>query len=353
VFTKIIELDPLRPETQKIRQAAAIIKKGGLVAFPTETVYGLGADAMNRKAALKIFKAKNRQTDNPLIVHICDYRQLGMLTEGVPRGFRKIFDKVWPGPVTFLLNKSGAVPDEVTAGSKKVAVRMPSHPIALALIRESGTPIAAPSANLSTRPSPTRAEHVIHDLNGRIDMVIDGGSTDLGIESTIVDLTQKKPRILRYGSYTFEELSKVIDGITRQGNAKTAGNDIVPGMKYRHYAPKTRLVVVRSSRLLLDSAERLSRSKKVCIICSIECAAMLRRADKIRMPIIELGSKKDAKAIAKKLFWSFRFADSKGADVCLMESFTRKGLGLSIMDRAMKASGNMVIAKHADIERYE
>jgi L-threonylcarbamoyladenylate synthase len=234
--TKVIKLDALHPNPRKIRIAAQTIKRGGLVAFPTETVYGLGANSLDVDATRRIFKAKGRPADNPLIVHICEEEQLDKIAKRIPRRIRKLATQVWPGPVTFLVSKSNWIPDAVCAGSGKVAVRMPAHPVALALIKEAGVPIAAPSANLSSRPSPTRVEHVMRDLDGRIDLILDGGDTFFGVESTILDATSRPFALLRPGAYNVEELRTKLGGkiwvpkdVRRAQESKVA---TVPGMKY-------------------------------------------------------------------------------------------------------------------------
>ncbi|MBA3044359.1 threonylcarbamoyl-AMP synthase, partial [archaeon] len=251
--TKIIKMDPKKIDRSKINISANIIKKGGTVAFPTETVYGLGANALNTKAVLKIFKAKNRPQDNPLIVHIDDRKEIYRLAESVSKKVEKLINKFWPDPLTLLLKKSKIVPYAVTGGLDTVAIRMPAHPVALALIKESETPIAAPSANLAGRPSPTAAEHVLEDLSGRIDAVIDGGKTRVGVESTILDMTGKYPTILRPGGVTAEELRKVL-GVVRVHKLAKAEMKIenavtlAPGMKYRHYAPKTKMILFEGKK---------------------------------------------------------------------------------------------------------
>jgi L-threonylcarbamoyladenylate synthase len=332
-MTKVVKVNPLAPGDMEIEEASQIIKKGGLVVFPTETVYGIGADAMNPGAVRRIFEAKGRPQDNPLIVHIANIGQLSEVAADLPEGMSRLAEKVWPGPVTFLLKKSVRVPPEVTAGSDTVAVRMPAHPVALKLISASSTPIAAPSANLSTRPSPTSAAHALHDMDGRVELVLDGGSTFFGVESTIVNLTSAVPVILRKGAFTPEELREVLPGSVIAAGA--AGAPSVPGTRYLHYAPRTRLLVASDGAELSSSSTRLSECMHVCVLCSSESADELdRRADRIVM-----GSRGDLYSIAKNLFGSLRELDSRGADIGIIESFEEKGIGYAIMDRIRRAAG--------------
>ena len=249
--TRIYKIDDCTVCHDKICQAAEIIRQGGLVAFPTETVYGLGADAKNPKAAAKIYAAKGRPSDNPLIVHIAGFEDLFQIVETLPEQAKVLADKFWPGPLTMIFKKNQNIPYETTGGLDTVAVRMPNHPVALALIRESGCMIAAPSANASGRPSPTLAEHVKEDLEGKIPLILDGGEVGIGIESTIIDLTEEIPMILRPGYITKEMLERVIGtvkidpGILQQDSL---ARPKAPGMKYRHYAPKAELMIVDGDR---------------------------------------------------------------------------------------------------------
>jgi L-threonylcarbamoyladenylate synthase len=307
-----------------------VIKKGGTVAFPTETVYGLGADALNEKAVLKIFKAKNRPADNPLIVHVCSIKQAEAISFFTPES-RKLAKKFWPGPLTMLLYKKDIVPYSTTAGSDKVAVRMPSNKIALALIRKSNTPIAAPSANTSTKPSPTSAAHVKEDINNKIDIIIDGGTTKFGLESTIINMTSKVPTILRPGPYSIEDLNKTAKIIF----PRTKNIPIVPGMKYRHYAPKTKMVAVGKA-VIAKKAKEISKNTKVCVICSDEISKKIPA----NIKIIKLGSESSMNDIAKNLFSSFRKLDSENVDICLIQKFKNKGLGRAVMNRISKASSS-------------
>ena len=332
MHTKIIYLRNYisgKEDNAKIAYAAACIRSDGLVVFPTETVYGLGCNALSGRAALKVFAAKNRPADNPLIVHIANIAEVKKIAY-VDAKTLSIMKELWPGPVTFLLRKKGIIPDEVTAGSDKVAVRMPSHRIALALIKKCKVPIAAPSANLSTKPSPTIASHAIEDLNGKVDVIIDGGSAEFGIESTIIDLTSSAPKVLRLGSFDIEELREYFPNISVAKNSRIK----IPGMKYRHYAPITMLVSA-DRRSIAKVSSLLSENKRVCILCSEETS---RNADLKDTEKIILGSRRNLGEVAKNLFASLRELDRKNVDVGVIEKFEKKGIGLAIMNRIEKAT---------------
>jgi L-threonylcarbamoyladenylate synthase len=347
--TRIIRIDPVNPDTSALAEAAEVIKRGGLVAFPTETVYGLGADAYNRDAVRRIFEAKNRPMDNPLIAHICELEWLEAVARNVPEKAHRIAERLWPGPVTLVLWKSDEIPAEVTAGLPKVAVRFPSHPVAAGLIERSGVPIAAPSANLAGRPSPTTAQHVIQDLYGRVDVILDGGEALFGVESTIIDLTSEPPRLLRPGPIPVEDLERVLgirisipDHARGLSEAEIAES---PGMKYRHYAPDTPLKLVEaldyhdlasySAKVLEIAEEYRSRGFKVAILASRETH---RRYVERGFEVIELGSRKNFYEIARNLFNSLRRVDELRADLAITEGFEEKGLGLTVMNRLRKAS---------------
>lgn len=331
-----------------IEKAADIISKGGLVAFPTETVYGLGGDAYDVTAASRIYEAKGRPSDNPLIVHIAKFDDLNKLSDDIPAAAFLLAEKFWPGPLTMIVNKKSDVPDTVTGGLKTVAVRMPSHKVARELIEKSGTFIAAPSANLSGRPSPTNAKHVIEDLSGRIDMIIDDGDIEIGLESTIVDLTEAVPVILRPGFVTKEMLEAVV-GQVRLDKALMTGvkGDVkpkAPGMKYRHYAPKAELVVIEGQQDAVASkindfiSDNGKAGKKVGVLASDELASKLVSAD-----IITVGSVGDIKAIAAKLFGALREFDDKQVDIIYAEAFSEDGMGQAVMNRLLKAAGHHIL----------
>jgi L-threonylcarbamoyladenylate synthase len=343
--TRIITIDPIKPEKDRIALAAGIIRNGGLVAFPTETVYGIGANALDPKACLKIFRAKGRPADNPLIVHISSLAQLRRVAVSVPRDIERVLDVLWPGPVTFVLKKSRIVAKEATAGLESVAVRMPAHPIALRLIEASGVPIAAPSANTSSRPSPTDARHVIQDLDGKVDMIIDGGATLFGIESTVIDATTRPYTLLRPGAFTVEELQKYIGKIAVPLK-HDASKPKSPGTKYRHYAPRKRLVVMASKRLLLEAAAMM-RSRNVAVLCSNELAKSLKPG----VMSIRLGSESNLYEIARNLFGALRALDRTSAEMGFIQSFPKSGIGFALMDRIVKASGSSPLSSKRELER--
>ncbi len=270
-----------KPRKKDIKKAGEIIRKGGMVAFPTETVYGLGANALDEEAVQKIFQAKGRPSDNPLIIHIAEKKELYNLAEKVPQKAERLITRFWQGQLTIILKKKSIIPKTTTGGLDTVAVRMPDNKIALALIKESGVPIAAPSANISGKPSPTIVEHVIHDLNGRINMIINGGKTRIGVESTVIDLTQKIPAILRPGYITLKQIKEEI-GKARM--AKRTSNKS-PGMKYRHYAPEAELILIKDKtkiRTILNENE----NKKISIIKNIHEKNLFRKLREIKAEII-------------------------------------------------------------------
>ncbi|MBM2820181.1 MAG: hypothetical protein HW410_1864 [Nitrosarchaeum sp.] len=336
--TKILRINPITPQISKIRQASKIIKSGNLVAFPTETVYGLGANALDPKSIKKIFEVKGRPSDNPLIIHISDVADLGMLVVHIPDTAYKLIDKFWPGPLTLVLKKSKIVPKITTGGMNTVAVRMPENKIAQILIRESGVPIAAPSANISGRPSPTTSEHVLDDLSGKISMIIDGGKTKIGIESTIVDLSKKNPMLLRPGSVTLEQLQDVIGKITIHPILQERKTKLVhrsPGMKYRHYSPNAKIILIEGSKdkandkILHLLAQFKKQGKKVGVMSTEN---FVYDSD----VTIFIGSNFDV--IAANLFKTFREFDARKVDIVLACGINRKGLGLGIMNRLGKAA---------------
>ncbi len=339
---QIIKVNPKKPEREIIEKAAKIIKKGGLVAFPTETVYGLGASAFDKKAIRKIFKVKKRPIDNPVIVHIADFKDLKKLAKKIPKEVKILAKKFWPGPLTLVLPKKKIVPDEVTAGAKTVAIRMPKNKIALELIKISGVPIAAPSANLAGRPSPTTAQHVFEDLGDKIDLILDGGKTKVGIESTVLDLTTKPPLILRPGGISLEKLKKVLKNVKPHPFLKgeRLKNKILksPGMKYRHYAPKAPLILIEEKNKIkkIKNLIKIYKKKKkiVGVLATKENEKFYKKADLI----LVVGSQKNLNQIAKNLFKTLREFDKRKVDVILAEGFPEKGIGFAIMHRLKKAA---------------
>lgn len=331
-----------------MKEAGDIIRRGGLVAFPTETVYGLGANALDKEAAKKIYEAKGRPSDNPLIAHISDIKQVYELGKNIPKKAEKLMKKFWPGPMTLVFEKQDIVPEGVTGGLSTVAIRMPDNEVALKLIEAAGVPIAAPSANTSGRPSPTLAGHVLEDMNGRIDMIIDGGQVNIGIESTIVDMTVEPPMILRPGYITKSMLEEVIgevavDKITTIKDKSELSEDYrpkAPGMKYRHYAPKadftmfegdTDKVVDHINRLVKDNE---TKGIKTGIIATDETVSQYG-AD----IVVSIGSRADEETIAKNLYKVLRDFDSMAVDVIYGETFFDDDLGSAIMNRLIKAAG--------------
>lgn len=327
-----------------LAEAAAVLREGGLVAFPTETVYGLGANALDETAARRIYEAKGRPSDNPLIAHIADFEALAPLTAEIPEAGRKLAEAFWPGPLTMVFKKSGVVPHGTTGGLETVAVRMPSDPVARELIRLAGVPIAAPSANTSGRPSPTRAEHVLQDMDGKIEMIVDGGPVGIGVESTIVDVTEEIPTLLRPGAVTMEMLRSVV-GETAVDPAITGPMraDIkpkAPGMKYRHYAPKADLTLVEGetdavvSRINALAAEKLGAGQRVGIICTEETK------DRYPAGILKsIGMRANEATVAHNLYAVLREFDDLEVDCIFSESFQTDDLGQAIMNRLNKAAG--------------
>lgn len=347
--TTILKIDKDHIDMEMIKSAGKVISSGGLVAFPTETVYGLGGDAMDAGASEKIYGAKGRPSDNPLIVHIASAEALPDIARDIPQEAYILAEAFWPGPLTIILNKNERVPLSTTGGLETVAVRMPSHPIAKALIEASGTYIAAPSANTSGRPSPTMASHVIEDLDGKIDMIIDGGKVGIGIESTIVDLTGSEPMILRPGYITRQMLEKVlgsvaVDQAILSENADKNFHPKAPGMKYKHYAPKGDLAIVEGTQeqvvetintLTLQAEEE---GRTAAVIAADESAGLYTCAH-----VYSIGSRQDEETIASNLFAVLREMDELHADVIYSESYYDSGLGQAVMNRLLKAAGHHVI----------
>lgn len=347
IATIVRTTDENHTDRAVIREAASILQAGGLVAFPTETVYGLGADALHEEAAGKIYAAKGRPSDNPLIVHIADEAQLASIVQNVPEKAESLMKAFWPGPLTIIFRKSDAVPGETTAGLDTVAVRMPEHKIALELIRASGLPVAAPSANTSGRPSPTEASHVYEDLNGKIDMIIDGGSVGIGIESTIIDVTCEPPMILRPGFITKEKLEEVIGPVSvDRAVSEPVSPDVIPrapGMKYRHYAPKADFtmfsgeddkVAAHINRL---AEEKTGQGYKVGVIACDETVDKYRSGD-----VVSVGTRKNDITISRNLYRVLREFDDKKVDYIFGETYTDDEFGQAIMNRMLKAAGYQV-----------
>ncbi len=341
--TEVIRIERNNINAQIMQKAGSILKSGGLVAFPTETVYGLGADALNTEAAEKIYAAKGRPSDNPLIIHIADMGHLDKIVKYVPDEAQKLADAFWPGPLTMILNKSACVPYGTTGGLDTVAVRMPSDKIAQELIRRGGGYVAAPSANISGRPSPTTAQHVYEDMNGRIPLILDGGAVKIGLESTIVDLTADVPVILRPG-YISLAMVQAILGRAEMDRGLIADDSGIrpkaPGMKYRHYAPKAELKIIEGpiDRVISYINQRADGSRRIGIICTEETREAYPHGD-----IKSIGSRKNELSIANHLFEVLREFDEDGVEAIYSESFEAPGLGQAIMNRLLKAAGHQRI----------
>lgn len=329
-----------------MQQAAALIKKGEVVSFPTETVYGLGADGLNPKAVAKIFAAKGRPNDNPLILHIARKEDIAQLTTGLNANAKKLMEHFWPGPLTMVVNKSAIVPDAVSAGLPTVAVRFPSNKFAQDFIRACNCPIAAPSANISGRPSPTNAQDVLEDMQGKIAAILDGGSCGIGLESTVVDTTEPVPTILRPGGITYEMLTEVLGAVeidpALQGDKNFKPK--APGMKYRHYAPKAPVYLFEGnarSELLNIIKRALAKNMHVGVLCGRNLEAQLKKLQAAKLQVSCWGDSKEA--LAADLFYLLRDFDRTKPDVILAEGVDEEGIGLAIMNRLRKAAGYQLI----------
>lgn len=330
-----------------ILRAGEILKRGGLVAFPTETVYGLGGNALDERASEKIYAAKGRPSDNPLIVHIADWESIERIAVDIPPEAKLLADAFWPGPLTMILKKSEAVPLTTTGGLGTVAVRLPGNEIARELIRAAGGYVAAPSANTSGRPSPTRAEHVAEDMNGRIDMIIDGGSVDIGLESTIVDLTEGTPTILRPGYVSQDMLEQVLGQVEMDRGLISEDSGVkpkAPGMKYRHYAPKADLIIVEGEEQKVREKinelvrQNMEQGKKAGVIGTDESLEYYPAGD-----VRSIGSRKEELTIAQHLYSILRDFDEADISVIYSESFATPRMGQAIMNRLIKAAGHQIL----------
>lgn len=338
-----------------IRQAADILRSGGLVVFPTETVYGLGANAMDGDAVSRIFAAKGRPADNPLILHVSRLEQLAEVTTVVPDAAMMLIHRFWPGPLTIILPKTDSVPGEVTAGLDTVAIRMPDNDIALAFLEECAVPVAAPSANLSGRPSPTSLKDVIEDLDGRVDCIIDGGNCTIGIESTVVDLSRSTPVLLRPGAVTIEDLESIlgrvdVDPCVLSGTPCDASTrPKSPGLKYRHYAPKAPVVLYEGDSdcrlsMLSDSIRQYSSQGKTVGVAALrETLSRLSKEKGTQLILKEMGSAADPSSIAAALFSVLRSLDRDHADIILVEGVDDTGVGFAVMNRLRKAAGGNIV----------
>ena len=351
MITRIMDVSREPINMAYIKEASEILRQGGLVAFPTETVYGLGGDATDKEASRKIYAAKGRPSDNPLIVHIAKFSQLEDITTDLPETAKKLADAFWPGPLTMVCNKNEVIPYETTGGLDTVAVRMPNNPVALALIEDSGCMIAAPSANTSGRPSPTKASHVYEDLSGKIEAILDGGPVDIGLESTIVDLTEDVVTILRPGFINMEMLKEVVGevrmdpGIVYNDKGTTGGaKPKAPGMRYKHYAPKGDLTIVSGDEEKVISTinqmteEAIANGSKVGIIATSESADRYNLGQ-----VLVIGDRSDEGSIAHNLYDILRQFDELDVDIIYSESFSTPNMGQAIMNRLLKAAGQKTI----------
>ena len=342
--TRVIVVDPHRPNKRDIQSAARVLLAGGLVAFPTETVYGLGANALDETAVGRIFSAKGRPFDDPLIVHIAEMSQVEDVARAIPDIAHTLAEKFWPGPLTLVLKKHPRVAEKVSTGLDTVAVRMPNHRVPLDLIRAAGIPVAAPSANLFTRPSPTSAAHVADDLSGRVNIILDGGPCPIGLESTVLDLTGPTPAILRPGGTTAEALLEHIPDLILSG--VSAGGRASPGMMLKHYSPKARFILFTGARK--NFAPRFREVIEVLLRAGLRVGVMAADEDApifAGLPILmeSLGPQSDLDAIGRALFAKMRSLDARGADIILTRAIQAGGLGLAIRDRLTKAAHQQVI----------
>jgi L-threonylcarbamoyladenylate synthase len=341
--TEILRIDPREPDPSTIERAAEVIRRGGTVAFPTETVYGLGADALDAAAVQRVFEAKRRAPDDPLIVHVATPTDLSAVAARIPSAARPLIDAFWPGALTLIVPKRPSIPASVTAGLDTVAVRCPAHPVAVALIAAAGRPVVAPSANAFTRTSATTAQHVMEDLDGRIDMVLDGGPADAGIESTVLDITSRPPRLLRPGAVPREAIEAVVGPILVGGKPRSAS----PGQLALHYAPRTPLLYARGDEAAvgawitreLDNAR--VAGQRVGLLLPDEVARAISTGPHV---IVErLGSRRDPATVASRLFGAMRRLDRAGVNLLLATDVGQVGLGLAIRDRLTRAAGGKVV----------
>lgn len=335
--TQILQaLDPVR-DGENIMQAAEVLRGGGLVVFPTETVYGIGADALNPQAVTGIFAAKGRPADNPLIVHVTSPEHIGPLVRDFPPEAESLAKAFWPGPLTIILPKSPAIPDVTSGGLDTVAVRMPSHPVARALIGRSGVPVAAPSANLSGTPSPTSAQHCIFDLSGKVDVILDGGGCDVGMESTVVSLAGKKPSLLRPGAVTLSQLREVLGGVevdpavTRRPEEGRPA--LSPGMKYRHYAPRAKLTLLHGGADEMEKYLKGRRGNGTWLLVFDE------DLERFGENAVSYGAEKSPASQARRLFSALRELDDAGAETVYARAPSTSGVGLAVYNRLLRAAG--------------
>jgi L-threonylcarbamoyladenylate synthase len=352
--TRVIQVDKDRPDAAAIEEAAQALREGKLVVFPTETVYGLGAHALDQSAVQKIFDAKERPANDPLIVHIAHIGQVGQCAAGMPGGARKLALSFWAGPLTLILAKKPEVPDLVTAGLPTVALRVPSHRVARALMETAGVPIAAPSANRFARPSPTTAAHVIEDLDGRVDLILDAGPTDIGLESTIVDFTVDPPVLRRPGGITFEQVHSLVpEVVVESGRSDDADPQVAPGQMTRHYAPRAELTLYEGTRdavlrrVAADVRALTGSGERVGILApegdlSALAPELAGRASAGRIETVPYGSRDDLERSGRELYASIRTLDATGVSKILAVGVGSEGLARAIHDRLMRAADGRI-----------
>lgn len=345
--TQYFKVHPEHPDTAILAAAAVILQQGGLVAFPTETVYGLGANGLDEQAVAGIYRAKGRPSDNPLILHIADAEMAEMLAAEIPANAKVLMEAYWPGPLTIVLKRRKIVPDIVTGGLNTVAIRLPDSVVARTLIRMTGRPLAGPSANTSGRPSPTSAQMVLADLADRIDAVLDAGVCTIGVESTVIDCTTPVPTLLRPGGVTLEMLLETLGEVEVDPALENTAEFIprAPGMKYTHYAPKAPLVLIQGqpagvAKVLQEKVrEAVAAGKKVGIVASDEMAAEVPSV----VAAAAYGARGDVSQAAANLYSALRFFDDVSVDIIFAEGLPEQGLGLAVMNRLRKAAGQQLI----------
>jgi len=351
IDTQILQIDAQQPDSRLIRQAAAVLRSGGLVAFPTETVYGLGANALDAAAVRRIFAAKERPANNPLIAHIASDAQLEQVALAVPDLARQLMAQFWPGPLTLVLKRAPQIPPEVSLGRDTVALRMPAHSVAQALIAAAGVPVVAPSANRFSRPSATTAQHVLADLAGRVDLILDAGPTAIGVESTVLDLTQTPPRVLRPGGVTLDALRALIPDLQARQVAfpieDNQARPASPGMLSKHYSPQAGLLLFSGEiepvleRMRQVVLEQLARNRRVGVLALDEDAAFFAS---LGVQVVTLGPETDLAQVAHNLFAGLRALDSAQVDTILVRQVDSAGLGATLNDRLVRAAEGHVIA---------
>lgn len=356
MITRVLHVDRDRPDPAAIEEAAAALKAGKLVVFPTETVYGLGAHALDSVAVQKIFDAKERPANDPLIVHIAHIGQVNQCAAGMPAGARKLGLSFWAGPLTLILKKKPVVPDLVTAGLDSVALRVPSHRVARALMEMSGVPVAAPSANRFSRPSPTTAAHVLEDLDGRVDLILDAGPTDIGLESTIVDFTTDPPVVRRPGGITFEQVHSLVpEVVMSEGQGSAEHPQVAPGQLTRHYAPRAEMTLYEGEhepvvqRIAADARTLVAQGHRVGLLAPEEDLSALApliaaAASAGKIVVQPIGSRADLEKAGRELFGAIRALDATGVDVILASSPGSDGLARAIRDRLMRAADGRIRA---------